>query len=343
MLQHPGRPTEVLAALERLADPASTQLRCAVAYATLGGAKDLAARVEARIGPSWAAIAKTLVTCFDFGLTEPSALRYLRDQHGFSLRVSSTPGSSYHPKLFLFDVPPGAAALIGSANLTRAAMTTNTEMAVALKLSSPSLELEAQWNELVGNSSPLSETDIQAYEASRAAQPPPLPPDPPPPVVPPPPAPSVPPLLQAINSGLDLGAFDAMWVEAGSMSSSGSHSQLELPRGANRFFGFGFGTYDDAHHTIGTPVLYTAGRQWSDRPLTWHGNNRMERINLPTLAQGGYPYQDTAILFRRRGSRFQLEVAHWSSAVADAWRTASAAIGQIYRLGRNSTRICGFF
>ena len=35
----------------------------------------------------------------------------------------------------------------------------------------------------------------------------------------------------------------------------------------------------------------------------WHGNNRMERINLPMPAQGGFDYRDPAGLFRRQRPR----------------------------------------
>ena len=42
--------------------------------------------------------------------------------------------------------------------------------------------------------------------------------------------------------------------------------------------------------------------------IPWHGNNRMERINLPTPAQGGFDYCDTAVLFRRQAEGFEIEV-----------------------------------
>src|SRR5690242_1194772 len=101
VLQHPGQPTAVLAALENLAEESTEGVRFAVAYTTVGGCRYLIPRLENRIGSAWAALPKTLITCFDFGLTEPDALRYLRDDHGFELRAIDTPGSSYHPKLYL--------------------------------------------------------------------------------------------------------------------------------------------------------------------------------------------------------------------------------------------------
>jgi hypothetical protein len=44
-------------------------------------------------------------------------------------------------------------------------------------------------------------------------------------------------------------------------------------------------------------------------PLTWHGDNAMERINLPSLAMGGFQYEDSLILFRRlEENTFELQV-----------------------------------
>jgi hypothetical protein len=31
-----------------------------------------------------------------------------------------------------------------------------------------------------------------------------------------------------------------------------------------------------------------AGKRWERKRLTWHGDNKMERINLPTRAKGGF-------------------------------------------------------
>ena len=127
------------------------------------------------------------------------------------------------------------------------------------------------------------------------------------------------------------------------MSSGGSHNQLELPRGANRFFGFNHTVYGDEHITIGHPPLTIGSRRWTDRPLTWHGDNKMERINLPTRSQGGFEYQDTCVLFRRHSESFEIHVAPWDDLAAIAWRAASEALETVFRLGERGQRICGLF
>lgn len=127
------------------------------------------------------------------------------------------------------------------------------------------------------------------------------------------------------------------------MPSGGSHNQLEIPRGANRFFGFNHAIYGDEHITIGHPAFTIRGRRWTDRPLTWHGNNKMERINLPTQNQGGFEYRYTAVLFRRHAQGFEIYVAPWDDDAAVAWRAASDALGTVFRLGERGQRICGLF
>lgn len=339
VLQSPQNPTEILTSLEALAGPATSELRIAVAYATLTGCTELLPRLADRVGEArWAAIPKAAIVSTDFHITEPAALVDLQ-AHGFAVRLANTPGSSFHPKLYVFASDEGLDALVGSANLTRAALTVNTEAAIASRLSD---DFEPSWRDLSAGSVDLTEEILHRYTSQRKTRPPTVFPDPIP--APPPSATVGTAFPDVVRSGvLDPSTFNSLWIEAGSMSSSGSHAQLELPRGANRFFGFGFEEYDEAHHVIGTPLLFSGGKSWADRPLTWHGNNRMERLNLPTSEQGGFSYRDTAIMFRRRGTRFQLTVAAWSSPTAVAWRVASAKISRVYKLGQNSPRICGLF
>ncbi|MEF2559320.1 hypothetical protein VQ044_24710, partial [Aurantimonas sp. C2-5-R2] len=137
--------------------------------------------------------------------------------------------------------------------------------------------------------------------------------------------------------------YNAMWIH-GEALQGGSRNQLELPRGGHRFFGFLFTQYDYPHNlTIGEPILRSGARAWNDRRLTWHGNNRMERMNLPTAAQGGFEYADTAVMFRRLGDgSFELIVTPWDSDLARSWRQASAQRQTLFRLGTVATsRIVG--
>src|SRR5438105_2438567 len=108
--QSPAQANVVFEALSNAASPGTTAFRAAVAYVTREGARRLVDELATRVGPSWLAIPKTLVTCFDFGTTEPGALEYLQD-NGFEVRIAnlgadgairimSNP-SSFHPKVYL--------------------------------------------------------------------------------------------------------------------------------------------------------------------------------------------------------------------------------------------------
>jgi hypothetical protein len=129
-----------------------------------------------------------------------------------------------------------------------------------------------------------------------------------------------------------------MWVQGEGLQ-GGSVNQLELPRGGHRFFGFDFDNYAYPDNTlIGQPVLRMGGKTWSDRKLTWHGRNKMERINLPTVSQGGANYTDSAVMFRRLSDdSFELIVTPWESDLAKSWRQASQKRSTMFRLGRIGT------
>jgi len=69
----------------------------------------------------------------------------------------------------------------------------------------------------------------------------------------------------------------------------------------------------------------------------------MERFNLPTMSQGGFDYQNTAVLFRRHEGGFELNVVPWNDDGAVAWRAASDALNKVFRLGKVGQRICRLF
>lgn len=90
-------------------------------------------------------------------------------------------------------------------------------------------------------------------------------------------------------------------------------------------------------------MLRSGGQAWNDRLLAWHGDNKMERMNLPTAAQGGFDYADTAVMFRRlTDGSFELIVTAWDSDLARSWRQASAERQTLFRLGTVATeRVVG--
>lgn len=334
-------------ALSNAVSPATTAFRAAVAYVTREGARRLVLELADRVGATWPAMPKTLVTCFDFGTTEPAALEYLSD-NGFEVRIAnlgadgtirimSNP-SSFHPKVYLAVNDSTVRAVIGSANLSRRALSVNTEAVTAVDLD-PS-DAEATWSGIVADSVELTSELLEAYRDMRPRQRAARPPDEPP--VPPSASPDA---LEVYRDVVEAGEVNpaeqqAFWVEVG-VPSGGSGNQLELPRRAQRFFGYNFDDYDNDHHMIGRPVLRVGAAQWNDRRLTWHGNNGMERINLPTTTQSGLEYADRVVLFQRSGDSFEIAVAAPESARAQRWREESAAAGTLYRFSGGSNRLCG--
>lgn len=353
-LQNSRSPNQVLFAFDEVVDASVKTFRWAVAYATRSGCERLISRVSRRMGSArFNASEKHFVISLDFGLTEPRALEFLASLPNSRLRLANVavlkalrlqPRRAYHPKLYLFDGGRTTAFVIGSANLTNSALIWNTEAVVAGTVVGRKRHWENIWRDCLFDSTEYTASLLREYQRKRGrSRRRPVNPDPvPPPSVMVPGERAV--FWDATAAGaVDPTAFDHLWVEAGSMSSGGSHNQLELPRGANRFFGFMHDDYGSAHITIGSPRLTIRGRPFVDRPLTWHGNNMMERINLPTIAQGGFDYRLTAVLFRRHADGFEVNVADWDDDEATAWRSASEALGTVYRVGERGPRICGVF
>lgn len=351
IVQDESQPGLVLDALLSLASQGIDQVRIAVAYTTLGGSDLLVPQWRQRMGTrAWDAIPKVLVTSVDYGLTEPDALTRWAQQPNATVRLANAhilaqghlrPANAFHPKLYLLDHAGLQSCVMGSANLSRRALTVNGEI-VALSRGGADLISQSDWDRLVSGTAPLDDRLLQQYAALRPRGQPYQADDPPAPI---PVRPTgLPAFPDEVDAGrLDQSAFDRFWVEAGSMTTGGSRNILEVPRHANRFFGFAFANYIDAHMVIGHPVLTLGPRRWNDRQLAWHGAprmNKMERLTLPTRAQGGPSYSNTAVLFRRHAAGFEIEVADWDSSIAVAWRNASARSGHTYRLGRGP-RTCG--
>lgn len=344
-------PGTVLQALIDATGTDTVEYRAAVAYVTGDGARRLTEGLAEKLGPAWTGVQKVIVTCFDFGSTDLAALDLLRNEHNFEVRIANLqPGgavaligqSSFHPKVYLaYGSGDDVTAVIGSANLGRRALTVNTEVVTTTTISRS--DADAMWSKFVDSSVVLTDELAAAYTASR-----PVKLTAPRRVEPPVPTPVEPTALPVFRDVVVSGSvvpadYEALWVEIGEPS-GGSGNQLELPRRAQRFFGYNFDEYDDEHHVIGEPVLRRPpDASWS-RPLTWHGHNKMERINLPTLAQGGVEYAHRVVLFRRLAdSSFELAVADLDSSSAIDWRDESSALGTIYRFGPGSPRRCGLF
>ena len=77
IVQNAAEPATLRNALVDIVTAGAVDIRVASAYVTLGGASILLSAVANAVGPAaFAAMPKTLITSFDFGLTEPQALQH---------------------------------------------------------------------------------------------------------------------------------------------------------------------------------------------------------------------------------------------------------------------------
>ena len=350
VVQSPLAPGRIRDAVADLIVQGTVALRVASAYTTLAGSKLLLDTLEQSVGnTAFAAMPKTLVTCFDFRITEPQALRYWLSLKNAAVHIAGAsnaagggtraPSPAFHPKLYAFDVDDQTCnLLVGSANLTSRGFTVNTEVGWAQR-AVPAADIQSTFYSLSGTTQPLSVALLSAYEQQYIRQPAAARHPESTPVTPFAPAGPLQSLRQAVQSGqVNLAAHRAMWVQADALQ-GGSQNQLELPRGGNRFFGFSFTQYNYPHKlTIGHPHLRRGPRLWTNRLLSWHGNNRMERLNLPTRAQGGPSYAGSVVMFRRLDDgSFELVVTPLGSDLANAWASASSQAGNLFTLGARAT------
>ena len=329
----------------------TTELRVASAYVTRSGSDVLLNAVANSVGDkAFVAIPKMLVTSFDFGLTEPQALQDWLDLKNTRVLIAGAqrleegsflPARAFHPKMYAFGKDHKTfSLLVGSANLTGRGFSVNAEAAWA-QHDVPAAQIDSAFERTCHETVGLSSELLENYKTLRKVQPP--------PEVGPEAEPVAPPVavleghLPLFRTEIEEGAivptdYEAMWIHGEGLQ-GGSNNQLELPRGGHKFFGFHFDQYDYPHNlTIDYPILRSGARIWNDRPLTWHGNNRMERLNLPTLSQGGFNYADSGVMFRRLpDGSFELIVTPWESDLARAWRQASAQRQLLFRLGTIAT------
>ena len=342
------RPAEIQNALHDLMRDGVSRVRICSAYLSRMGSRMLLDAIE-RNAPEGDSgnVRTTVVTSLDFGLTEPAALRtwhnlkadvYVAGTAALD-RGTLVPEAAFHPKFYLFDRPDGTVAcLVTSANLTNRGLTINSEVGWADSAADAGAADRA-WRAAVELAVPLTEDILRRYEERRtpardrtddmAPVPPPLLP--------------AEPLATFGDVSTDLGRHNQMWVQSFEMS-GGSGTQLELPRGAHRFFGVAVADYEAMHvDAVAEPTLVAGGREWERCPLRWHGNNRMERINLPSVAKGGFNYAQSMILFRRlRTNRYELRVHPWDSDTARACMEASRQRGLLFRVGQtNTSRLAG--
>ena len=353
VVQNQYRPGVMQSGLLDLMRDGVVSVRVCSAYVSMAGSQMLLdGIVRSSMNGNYRNVEKTIVTSLDFGLTEPDALRLWRDTDNSRVLVAGAPrlraGSlttyaAFHPKLYIFGRHDGSiGSLVGSANLTNRGLTINVEAGwLEMRHRSPGPVNEA-WNAAIRQAVELTPEVLDLYSEHRQRVPPEYRDEK---IEPGSGAPQVQQdFAYGVMAGADvnLGEYGQLWVQATRLS-GGARTQLELPRSSHQFFGAAYEGYDyERVEHIAEPTLVAGNRIWANRPVTWHGDNRMERINLPSLSMGGYEYENSLILFRRIGpDKFEFRVYPWDSDAARGYVDASRIAGLVFRVGDRSPRITG--
>lgn len=298
IFQSPTNPALVLAELSALvSDPTVRRLRTAVAYANERGVQAL----EGVLGATDSDFSVEVIVTLDMGITRKAALdRLLRDFRGATRTITTPPGfGTFHAKAFVTDRHnQPTRALVGSANLTDAAMTRNYE-AISVADLSPrqTIQWDLWWEELLTGSKELNEQTIATYNErvpqrgarERIAD-------------------------EDVETGEDgsvlvhhppaVDARDARWLVIDWGGTGEYRVQFECPKAAAAFFR----PDRTAERHI---IVRMDGRLYTDNQLTFYADNGMARINLdqaiPAVEDGSIKQKMS--LFMRNGiNEFDLRV-----------------------------------
>jgi hypothetical protein len=327
------------------------------AYATRAGIELFSAEM-AQVWSGWATARKRYVFSFDFGLTEPGAVvAAQRQPNGFcrihqariTLDRQLDPETTFHPKAFVFstgvDVEYGSAfaGLIGSANLTRGALTSNVEAGVSFFLpesSATTREAQTQLLSLQRLYEGADDVDGDLIERYRKLRPKAL-------HRPHRQAESRPPSGdQTVSDEQNTALASAMffWTAAGNIAKNRGHgrpgNQIDLTPGARSFF---FGVSAPVRPELNTEIgSVTMLYESQDFVCNLRFNkNGMDKLNLPIPGESAPTTYDNMFLLWERlpDEKFGLSVESDGS----VWLAASTREGTVFSYGHRSARVWGYF
>ena len=179
IVQNVMEPASLRNALVDMIATGITDVRVASAYVTLKGADILLSAVMDAVGPvAFSVMPKTLITSFDFGLTEPQALQRWCAMTNSMVFVSGArklaqgsliPQRAFHPKFYILGRGPQMCSmLVGSANLTSRGFSVNTE-AAWVQQAVPRVVADGAFDKVCFETTALTENLLTAYATLRQA------------------------------------------------------------------------------------------------------------------------------------------------------------------------------
>ena len=327
-----------------------------VAYATQAGAVQLIGELAYR----WSTFKnanKVFLIGFDFGLTEPDAVRYLSSLPNTSchifdanrtLAMSLRPNSRFHAKLYAFGSKPKirssniVGGILGSVNLTGSGLTSNMESYSSFYVSSASasgrrwIDQLAVLETLALAQPKASETLLNNYERLR---------------------PSAPPVrteIEAVPRSYSsrgeihpvhfraLRTTRCLWTETRkiveNLGPGKPGNQIDLKRGVRVFFGSTVPVDAPLNTPLGT--VKTMSGSGIETCNMRYGDNGMDKLNLPLPGNGNPPKYDFAFILWERiaGGLFKLHFLKDGK----PWIRTSKREGTIFKYS-GGWRSWGFF
>ncbi len=318
-------------------------MRVAVAYATLGGVRDLTQRLQELDG--WKGIRKRWLIGFDYCRSDPLALRHLMDVQQSEVRAFDgpyvaksklcVPRVSYHPKLFIFSRGEKTGIVAGSGNLSHTGLSKGIEAGVSVDQSTRTnitpltRWFGSQWTKAtrLQDEGVLDLYSRQYESVANRTNPVHIDDD-------------FIPELASSRRQIDtlrlrkLRVCKCLWIEAGNLHQNlGKHrpgNQLMLSRSSRVFFGFAWADLQ-IDTLIGRVDIEWEGQTRRDCSMRF-SNNSMEVLTLPApVTEGPDGYDQRTLLFERIGVRkFRLSLD--SGKRQSHWIKQSKKIGADFRM-----------
>lgn len=328
----------------------------AVAYATIGGVKELTRKCRLLGGKEWESMEKRWLVGIDYCRTEPMAIEMLaneprstvkiHDGNNVVRRLRCTPILPFHPKAFVFRSDTATAIVSGSGNLSRNGLTKGHEVGSLLVVRDPKSQHENTANDVcLGVRTWFDQLWSRGTAATRVL-------------------PSYTSIFESVDhlrtpvatdddagdtewleTGSRRGALTAeqlrqlracrhLWIEAGTLTKNRGPmrpgNQLMMSRMTRVFFGF---PSKDVNRdtTIGSVSICYGSHRRDDCSLRF-SNNAMDVLGLPIPDEGGPSKYDDEFLHFERMSDGSFNLTIGRGGQLQAWSRKSAAIGALHSM-----------